>query len=162
MIHLSQQDLEQQLRRLKSENAELKEHVRDKEDDIQAQDRQYRRQLEELKTRNESLDKINVEFRGELEAKEQSLQTTQSKVASYEAKVSNLETKLLRVKAQTGDLETLGILKKELSGRLRVLADIGDQRLTASRASSAYQNTRKHQPTAVVGIETAPRLPQIS
>ncbi|CAZ85559.1 unnamed protein product [Tuber melanosporum] len=108
-------DLERQVRWLKSENTDLKEQVCDKQGDIQSQDRQYRRYVEELKTRNESLEKMNSELKGDLETKSHSLQETETKLASKETKISNLETELLRVKAQTGDLETLKILKKELS-----------------------------------------------
>ncbi|KAG0641612.1 spindle assembly checkpoint component Mad1 [Tuber brumale] len=112
---ISQQDLERQIRRLKSENIDLKEQVSDKEGDIQSQDRQHRRHAEELRTRNESLEKINSELKGDLETKSYGLQETETKLATKETKISNLETELLRVKAQTGDLETLKILKKELS-----------------------------------------------
>lgn len=121
-----QQDLERQIRRLKSENADLKEQVSDKEGDIQSQDRQHRRQAEELKTRNESLERINSELKKDLETKSHDLQETETKLTTKETKISNLETELLRVKAQTGDIETLKILKKELSGMcyLFVLQDI--------------------------------------
>lgn len=110
--------MERQIRQLKAENTTLKELVCEKEDDIQGQDRQYRQQLADLRTRNQALTKMNGEMREDLEVKSLSLQEAQTKLGTKEAELGNLETELLRVRAQTGDLDTLKILKKELSGKI--------------------------------------------
>lgn len=96
----------------------MKELVCEKEDDIQGQDRQYRQQLADLKTRNQALAKMNGEMGEGLEAKSLDLQETQTRLSTKEAELGNLETELLKVRAQTGDLDTLRILKKELSGKV--------------------------------------------
>lgn len=103
---------------MRAENTTLKELVCEKEDDIQGQDRQYRQQLADLKTRNQALTKVNEEMSEGLEAKSIGLQETQTKLSTKEAEFGNLETEFLKVKAQTGDLDTLKILKKELSGEI--------------------------------------------
>ena len=43
------------------------------------------------------------------------MQTTQQKLSHEESEVGQLESEVLRLKAQTGDVETLGVLKHELS-----------------------------------------------
>lgn len=112
------QDLERQIRQLRAENTTLKEVVCEKEDDIQGQDRQYRQQLADLKTRNQALTKMNEEMSEGLEAKSLGLHETQTKLSTKEAELGNLETELLKARAQTGDLDTLRILKKEVSGEI--------------------------------------------
>lgn len=112
------QDLERQIRQLRAENTTLKELVCEKEDDIQGQDRQYRQQLADLKTRNQALTKMNEEMGEGLEEKSLGLLETQTKLSTKEAELGNLETELLKARAQTGDLDTLKILKKELSGEI--------------------------------------------
>lgn len=101
---------------LKADNTTLKELVCEKEEDIQSQGRQYRQQLVDLKIRNEALFKMNKAMGEDLEVKSLGLQETQTKLSAKEAEMGNLETELLRVRAQTGDLDTLRILRKELSG----------------------------------------------
>lgn len=61
---------------------------------------------------------MNGEMSEGLEAKSLDLQETQMKLSTKEAELGNLETELLKVRAQTGDLDTLRILKKELSGKV--------------------------------------------
>lgn len=101
---------------LKAENTSLKETVCEKDEDTQSQDRKYRQQVADLKSRNEALVKMNKEMGEELEAKSLDLQQTQTSLSTKEAELGNLETELLKARAQTGDLDTLKILKKELSG----------------------------------------------
>lgn len=61
---------------------------------------------------------MNGEMSEGLEAKSLDLQETQTRLSIKEAELGNLETELLKVRAQTGDLDTLKILKKELSGKV--------------------------------------------
>lgn len=146
------QDLERQIRQLRAENTTLKEIVCEKEDDIQGQDRQYRQQLVDLKTRNQALTKMNEEMSKGLEAKSLGLHETQTKLSTKEAELGNLETELLKARAQTGDLDTLRILKKEVSGKIYLsnrvsicVLTMGQNKLhTSNPLKERIENSRKN------------------
>lgn len=55
------------------------------------------------------------DIRADLENKSFTLQTTQERLSKRETEVGHLESEVLRLKAQTGDVETLAVIKKELS-----------------------------------------------
>lgn len=89
--------------------------VGDKQEEMDSQDRDVRRKLSEYETRTASLTQVNTELREEAEQTSATLRATQERLSEQEIACQNLETEVLRVKAQTGDLETLKVLKKELS-----------------------------------------------
>jgi mitotic spindle assembly checkpoint protein MAD1 len=108
-------ELERQIRRFKAENTEVKGWVQDKQEELDTQERGFRRQREEYSGRNKMLEKENSELREEVESKERTLDEVQGKLEGKDAEVEELQMELLRVKAQTGDVDTLKVLKKELS-----------------------------------------------
>lgn len=55
------------------------------------------------------------DIRTDLENKSSTLHSTQSKLAQKETEVGRLESEILRLKAQTGDADTLAVIKRELS-----------------------------------------------
>jgi len=107
--------LERQVRQLRTENAELREAVRDREEDISSQQRQYKRQIDEYETRSNALSRANQELKEEVHIKNRTMEDIQGKLEGKDGEVQDLELELLRVKAQTGDLEMLAVLKKELA-----------------------------------------------
>ena len=54
-------------------------------------------------------------MRADLDAKTNSLKATQDRLSLREAEAGELESEILRLKAQTGDADTLGVIKRELS-----------------------------------------------
>lgn len=83
---------------------------------------------------------MNGEMSEDLEAKSLGLQETQTKLSVKEAEMGNLETELLKARAQTGDLDTLKILKKELSGKMPGGLAFFIYTLTMDRTSSTHKS----------------------
>ena len=71
--------------------------------------------MNELETRNKSLQRAVEDLRGDLDSKVSALQTTKHRLSQKEAEVGNMESEMLRLKAQSGDADTLAIIKRELS-----------------------------------------------
>ena len=76
--------------------------------------RMTERKIIELETRNETLSQTVEELQQDSDRREALLQTAQSQLADRNTTVGALEADVLRLKAQTGDAETLGVIKREL------------------------------------------------
>lgn len=110
-----QQDLEKKLRTLQDQNRSLKEDVDEGQTELSSLDRQYKYQLQEIQSKHVTLQSTLNDLRADLENKSSTLQTTQGRLSQRETEVGHLESEVLRLKAQTGDLETLAVIKRELS-----------------------------------------------
>ncbi|KAF8537604.1 spindle assembly checkpoint component Mad1 [Trichophaea hybrida] len=108
------QELERQIRRLKSENNDLRDLVDDKQKEINTQDRQHWRKINEYETRCKVLSQTNDEMKEEMQNKNQIMEEILVKLEGKDSEVQDLEVELLRARAQTGDHGTAKILKKEL------------------------------------------------
>lgn len=110
-----QQDLEKKLRTLQEQNRSLKEDVDEGQTELSSLDRQYKYRLQEIESKHITLQNTLNDLRADLENKTFTLQTTQERLSKKETEVGHLESEVLRLKAQTGDLETLAVIKRELS-----------------------------------------------
>lgn len=110
-----QQDLEKKLRTLQEQKRSLQEDVDEAQTELSSLDRHYKHQLQEIESKHNTLQKIVNDVRADLENKSSTLHTTQEKLAQKETEVGRLESEVLRLKAQTGDAETLAVIKRELS-----------------------------------------------
>ena len=93
--------------------------ARDEAEEVQAEysslDRQYKHQLQEIESKHATLQKTLSDLRDDLANKSSSLQITQERLSQRETETGNLESEILRLKAQTGDTETVAVIKRELS-----------------------------------------------
>ncbi|MCJ1461768.1 coiled-coil domain-containing protein mad1 [Pseudocyphellaria aurata] len=110
-----QQDLEKKLRTLQEQNRSLKEDLDEGQTGLSSLDRQYQYRLKEVESKHVTLQNTLNDLRADLENKSFTLQTTQEKLSQKETEVGHLESEVLRLKAQTGDVETLAVVKRELS-----------------------------------------------
>ena len=110
-----QLDLEKKLRNLQEQNRSLKEDVNDGQTELSSLDRQYKYQLQDIESKRVTLQNTLNDLRDDLENKSSTLQTTQERLSQREVEVGRLESEVLRLKAQTGDVETLAVIKRELS-----------------------------------------------
>lgn len=110
-----QQDLEKKLRTLQEQNRSLKEDLDEGQTELSSLDRQYKYRLQEIESKHVTLQNTLNDLRADLENKSFTLQTTQEKLSKKETEVGHLESEVLRLKAQTGDVETLAVVKRELS-----------------------------------------------
>lgn len=108
-------ELEKQVRRLKSENDQLKDEVRDAQEEIEGEGRSGRRLRDEFQGRITLLEQNNVALKEELEAKTKMLEEVQEKLKTKDTEVEELEVEMLKVRADAADSGTAKLLKKELS-----------------------------------------------
>jgi len=107
--------LEKKLRGLQDDNRSLREELEDAQAEVSSQERQSKHAFGELEQKNATL-RASVEIaQQDLESRVNALQVTQQKLAQKETEAGELENEVLRLKAQTGDTDTLAIIKKELS-----------------------------------------------
>ena len=106
--------LERKLR----EAEESKRIVEEEVEDIKAEREETLRAIErksaEQGARNETLQRTVEELQQDSDRREALLQQAQQQLADKDAAYGALEAEVIRLKAQTGDAETLGIIKREL------------------------------------------------
>ena len=103
------------MRALQEQKRSLQEDFDEAQTELSSLDRHYKHQLQEIESKHVTLQKTVNDIRADLENKSSILHTTQEKLAQKETEVGRLESEILRLKAQTGDTETLAVIKRELS-----------------------------------------------
>ncbi len=129
----------------------MKEDTEEAQTELSSIDRQHQHQLQEIDSKHATLQKTLSDLRGDLDAKTNALATTQRKLAEREAEAGHLESEVLRLKAQTGDVETLAVIKRELSEQVAHIRKLE----TANREQNAElkQHRRNHKAVEVVEEE---------
>lgn len=107
--------LEKKIRSLQDDNRSLRDELEEAKADLDSAGRQNKHAFSELEQKHASLQASVEDMQQDLSGKVTVLQTTQHKLKQREAEVGELENEVLRLKAQTGDSDTLAIIKKELS-----------------------------------------------
>ncbi|RDL33795.1 uncharacterized protein BP5553_08163 [Venustampulla echinocandica] len=107
--------LERRLREIEESKRILEEEVEDIKNEREESIRGIGRRTAELQTRNETLQRTVEDLQQDSDRREALLQDVQQQLSSKETVIGNLEAEVLRLKAQTGDADTLAIIKRELS-----------------------------------------------
>ena len=108
-------ELERKLRTTQDKSQALQEELDEAQGGLLSIERQNKHRYNELETRYNTLQGSVEELRADLDAKVTALQTTQQKLSQREIEVGHLEADVLQLKAQTGDVDTLAVIKRELS-----------------------------------------------
>ena len=108
-------ELERKLRTAQDKSQTLQEELDEAQGELLSTERQNKHRYNELETRYDTLQGSVEGLRADLDAKVTALQTTQQKLSQREIEVGRLETDVLQLKAQTGDTDTLAVIKRELS-----------------------------------------------
>lgn len=106
------------MRGLQEQNRSLEEEVDEGRSELSSLDRQYKHQLQEIEAKHNALQRTLNDLRTDLENKSLVLQSTQERLSKRETEAGQLESEVLRLKAQTGDTETLAVIKRELSDQV--------------------------------------------
>jgi len=115
-IVINQQNtLEKRVRSAQEESRSAKEEAEEARDDLSSVDRDHKRKLQEIEADHARALQSLSDLRTDLDDKATTLKATQGRLSQRESEVGNLESEFLRLKAQTGDAETLGVIKRELS-----------------------------------------------
>ena len=97
---------------------ESKRVIEDEMEDIKTEREETLRAIErkssELESRNETLQRTVEELQQDSDRREALLQQAQQQLADKDTAYGALEAEVIRLKAQTGDADTLGIIKREL------------------------------------------------
>ncbi|KAI5241104.1 mitotic spindle assembly checkpoint protein-like protein MAD1 [Aureobasidium subglaciale] len=107
--------LDRKIRTLQDDNQSLREDLEDAESRLSSAEREHKHGLDDLEARHTALQASFEEAQRDLGSKVSSLQSTQQRLSQRESENGNLENEILRLKAQTGDSDTLAIIKRELS-----------------------------------------------
>lgn len=110
--------LERKIRNLQEDSQNLREELEDVQTQLSSSERQHKHGIQDIEARHSALKASYEEAQKDLESKVNVLQTTQQKLSQREDEVGHLENEVLRLKAQTGDADTLAVIKRELSDQV--------------------------------------------
>ncbi|KAL1633455.1 coiled-coil domain-containing protein mad1 [Neofusicoccum ribis] len=108
-------DLERKVRTLQERNTSLQEDADEAQAELASLERQSGHRYNELETRYNTLQQSFDELRAELDVQVNALQAAQQKLSRREAEVGEMESEIIRLKASSGDQDTLAVIKRELS-----------------------------------------------
>lgn len=146
-----QHDLEKKLRSLQEENRTLKEDAEEAQTEVSSLDRQHQHRLQEIESKYVTLQQTLSDLRGDLDAKTNALAATQRKLAEMETETGHLESEVLRLKAHTGDTETLAVIKRELSEQVAHIRKL--ETVNREQNVELKQYRRNHKAVEVVEEE---------
>jgi mitotic spindle assembly checkpoint protein MAD1 len=106
--------LERRVREVEESKRVVEEEVEDIKTEREETLRIIERKSSELESRNETLQRTVEELQHDSDRREALLQQAQQQLVNKDTAYGELEAEIIRLKAQTGDAETLGIIKREL------------------------------------------------
>ena len=109
------QDLERRLRSSQEKSQQLLEELDEAREDLATTQRANDHKHTALQGEHVALQTTVENIQTDLNNKHNAWQTSQQKLAQKEAEVDELGSEILRLKAQTGDSETLAVIQRELS-----------------------------------------------
>lgn len=107
--------LEKKIRSLQDDNRSLRDDLEEAKADLESQQRQGKYEFGELEQKHAALQASVEDIQQDLTGRVTALQTAQQKLVRKEAEVGQLENEVLKLKAQSGDSDTLAVIKKELT-----------------------------------------------
>lgn len=107
--------LEKKVRQLQDDNRTLRDDLEEARADLESQQRQGKHDFSELEQKHAALQASVEDIQQDLTGRVTALQTVQQKLVRKEAEVGQLENEVLKLKAQSGDSDTLAVIKKELT-----------------------------------------------
>lgn len=144
-------ELERKVRNLQDDSQSLREELEDAQTQLSSAERQHKHGFGDLEARLSALQASYEEAQRDLGSKVSVLQTTQQRLSQRESEVGNLENEILRLKAQTGDTDTLAVIKRELSEQV---AHIKSLEATNREQSAELKQLRKtHKSVEIVEEE---------
>jgi mitotic spindle assembly checkpoint protein MAD1 len=125
--------LERRARTAEEDKRVAVEEVEEREAEEREKIRTLEREKTELEARSQVLTRTIDNMREDVEEKDVALKGVQQRLIQRESEIGELESEVLRLKAQTGDVDTLGVIKRELSeqvAHIRALEATNREQLT--------------------------------
>ena len=113
--------LERKMRSLQEDARQLREEVEEARADGEERARGAERMVGELEARCESLRLAGDEARRDLEGRIEAVGALQRRIAESDEKIGQMEGEIVRLKARSGDEETLALVRKELSQQVEYI-----------------------------------------
>jgi len=135
--------LEKKMRGLQDDNRSLREDVEEARAELAGVERERVHAMEEMEQQQATVRGTVDGLREELAAKAGMLRTTQQKLGEAEAEVGRLENEVLRLKAQTGDAETLGVIRKEVAEQVGYIKKLEARNAELLGEVKGYRRERK-------------------
>ncbi|CBY02285.1 similar to mitotic spindle assembly checkpoint protein MAD1 [Plenodomus lingam JN3] len=145
------QALERRLRESQEKAQSLQEDFDEINEELQTAQRQNDFRYNTLEVEHKKLKETVEELQTDLQAKVNALQATQKKLGQKEDEVGQLEAEILRLKAITGDAETLAVIKRELSDQVAHIKKL--ETLTREQNNELKQYRKQHKAIEVVEEE---------
>lgn len=111
--------LEKKTRDADAEARLLREQLEDLSATKEEGERMNQKRVNDLETQILSLRQTIQEFEQENQSREALLQQTQGQLSEKERYIGDLEADVLRLKAQTGDAETIAVIRRELTDQVQ-------------------------------------------
>lgn len=111
----TQAALDKELRKAKEERRVAVDEAEEAKTDLGDLERQFKHAMQDVETKHAALERTIEDLRTKLVNTSSSLETSKDRLAQKEADAGQLESENLRLKAQTGDADTLTVIKRELS-----------------------------------------------
>lgn len=115
------------MRILKEANIALEEQAEERITAFADLERQHSYELNELNAKQGPLRQEADTLRQEREERARLLKTAQERLSEREVEVGNLQTEVLRLQAQTGDTDTLALIKRELTEQVTHIRSLESQ-----------------------------------
>jgi chromosome segregation ATPase len=145
------QALEKRLRQSQEKAQSLQEEHDEIQEELASSQRQSDHKYNTLQTEHKALKENVEEIQADLQSKVDTLQTTQKKLGQKEDEVGQLEAEVLRLKAITGDAETLAVIKRELSDQVNHIKKL--ETLTREQSTELKQYRKAHKAIEVIEEE---------
>ncbi|KAL8377957.1 hypothetical protein RB595_008577 [Gaeumannomyces hyphopodioides] len=111
--------LEKRAREAEEEASLLREQLQDLSSARDGEARMAERKTMELRKQAESAQRMATEQAEEAEEREAALAKARTQLAERDATIGQLEADVLRLKAQTGDAETMAVIRRELTDQVQ-------------------------------------------
>ncbi|KAF2876739.1 spindle assembly checkpoint component MAD1 [Massariosphaeria phaeospora] len=145
------QELERRLRTSQEKAQQMQEDADEVKEELAACQRQNEHRYNTLQAEHKSLKDSIEDFKVDLESKGTALQTAQRKLSQKESEVGELEAEVLRLKAITGDADTMAVIKRELSDQVTHIKKL--ETLTREQNAELRQYRKQHKAIEVVEEE---------
>ncbi|USP75191.1 hypothetical protein yc1106_02465 [Curvularia clavata] len=143
--------LERRLRESQEKAQAIQEEFDEVKEELSTSQRQNDHRYNTLQTEHRKLKENMEEVQADLQSKVNALQNAQRAIAEKEEVVGQKEAEILRLKAITGDAETLAVIKRELSDQVAHIKKL--ETLTREQNAELKQYRKQHKAIEVVEEE---------
>lgn len=143
--------LERRLRESQEKAQSIQEEFDEVKEELSTSQRQNDHRYNTLQTEHRKLKESMEEVQADLQSKVNALQNAQRALGEKEEEVGQKEAEILRLKAITGDAETLAVIKRELSDQVAHIKKL--ETLTREQNAELKQYRKQHKAIEVVKEE---------